>query len=36
MTTTLVAISTVALIAFAWNRGKSIQARTGRDRYLHQ
>jgi len=36
MTTTLVAISTVALIAFTWNQGKTIQARTRRDRHLHQ
>jgi hypothetical protein len=33
MATTLVALSTIALIAFAWNRGKGIQSRTGRDRY---
>jgi hypothetical protein len=32
MTTTLVVISAVALIAFVWNRGKGIPARTVRDR----
>ena len=31
MTPTLVALSTVALIAFTWNRGKGIQAHTVRD-----
>jgi len=28
MTTTLVAISTFALIAFAWSRGRDLRART--------
>ena len=32
MTTTLVTMSSVALIALAWNRGKGIAARTVRDK----
>ncbi len=36
MMTTLVAISTVALIVFVWNRRKDIRARNGLDRPLHQ
>ena len=36
MTTTLVAISSAALIAFAWDRGKGLQARAGRDGPLRQ
>ncbi len=36
MTTTIVVISAVALIAFVWNRGKGIQALTVHDRPLHQ
>jgi hypothetical protein len=36
MTTTLVAISSVAMAAFVWNRSKGIQARTGSTRSINR